>query len=225
MRRILLTGPIFFLAFACAGAATIAQWNFNSPVPDGTVSTGTNAPSAGSGTATLVGGATATFVTGDTTHDPAGSSDNSGWNTTHYPAATAANKSAGVRFDLSTTGYTNITLNWYQQNSPSASRYLRFQYTLDGSTFIEGDVIAVYGSGVFTNQSVNFSGIAGAGNNSAFGFRLVAEFESSATGSGASAYVPTDGTSYATTGTIRYDMVTISGTPPGAGKHPPYIFS
>ena len=68
---VLFTNPVVF-----------AQWNFNSVTPDGNTTTGTTTPSIGAGTAALVGGATATFATGDTTFDPAGSTDNSGWNTT-----------------------------------------------------------------------------------------------------------------------------------------------
>src|SRR5215470_15376787 len=100
-----------FLVFLCLlsgscrlDAGVIAQWNFNSLVPDADVSTGSTLASQGSGYATAIGGITWTFVTGDTRHDPAGTIDNSAWRTTKYPAATGANKSAGVRFDVDTTG-------------------------------------------------------------------------------------------------------------------------
>ena len=86
-------------------AATIAEWNFNSAVPDGNTSTGTLLPSIGVGTAALVGSISGTFTAGDTKHDPAASTDNSAWHTASYPAATQADTSAGVRFNVDTTGY------------------------------------------------------------------------------------------------------------------------
>jgi len=43
-------------------------------------------------------GTTATFATGDTTFAPAGSTDNSGWNTTTYPEQGTGNKTRGAQF-------------------------------------------------------------------------------------------------------------------------------
>jgi len=48
-------------------------------------------------------------------------------------------------------------------------------------------------------------------NNPNFAFRIVAEFQNTATGSGTNFFVPAQ-TTYGTGGTIRFDMVTISGT-------------
>jgi len=64
-------------------------------------STGTNRPSVGNGTASLIGGTTATWATGST-NDPATSTDDSGWNTAAYPAQGGNNKTAGVQFGVST---------------------------------------------------------------------------------------------------------------------------
>jgi len=50
-------------------------------------------------------------------------------------------------------------------------------------------------------------------NNPNFVFRIVAEFQSTATGSGSAAYVAAySGSTYAPSGTTRFDMVTVSGT-------------
>lgn len=67
---------------------TVAQWNFNSTPPDANTGTGVTTPSTGSGTASLVGGTTATFASGDAgtgSTDPA-TGDDSGWNVTAFPA-------------------------------------------------------------------------------------------------------------------------------------------
>lgn len=218
---------LVLLSMASARADIVAQWTFNSPAPDGDAKTGSRIPSTGNGLSSYVGGAgpasSGEFVAGNTRLDPAGAADNSAWNTSKYPPAASANKSAGVEFDVPTTDYENIVLSWSQQNSGSASRYARLQYTLDGSAFNDADVIALYAASVFTNQSVDLSAIAGAADNPRFGFRLVTEFESTATGSGTNAYVPTSGSSYTTSGTIRFDMVTISGALRAGANTPPHL--
>ncbi len=226
MKRDLLF--VFFLcgALSPGEGEIIAQWDFNSSPPDGAASTGTLAPCVGGGSASHVGGTTAAssgeFASGDTHLDPAGSADNSGWNTAGYPAADADNKTAGVRFDIDTTGFEHISISWSQRNSATATRYLRLQYTLDGIRFNEADLITVPAENAFTNQTIDLSAIPGAADNPLFGFQLVAEFESTANGWGAESYVATKpGSTYGKSGTIRFDMVTVSGVPiPGANTPP-----
>ncbi len=230
MKRILVVFPVLVIQFHAASAEVIAQWNFNSPVPDGNSKTGTSAPSVGTGTAVLVGGVQAAssgeFVSGDTHADPAHSIDNSAWNTSKYPATTDSNLTAGVRFDVPTTDYQNITLSWCQYNSGTASRYARLQYTLDGATFADADVIAIYADAVYTNKSVDLAAVPGVANNPAFGFRIVTEFEFTAIGSGAAAYAPTDPTTtYSGNGTVHFDMVTVSGSLIPGANTPPHIAS
>ena len=116
-------------------------------------------------------------------------------------------------------------MSWYQRNSATASRYARLQYTLDGNNFTDADVITIYVDSVFTNRTVNLSTVAGAANNPAFGFRVVSEFESTATNSGAAAYVATrtNSTYSGSSGTVRFDMVTLSGTIIPGANTPPVI--
>src|SRR4029077_8030438 len=108
MKTALLSLAFFFVNLVSPEAGVIAQWNFNSPIPDGSTTTGTTAPAFGAGAASLVGGVTAHFPTGSSS-DPA-SPDNSGWNPGTSPAAGANNKSAGVRFDVDTTGFEHISV-------------------------------------------------------------------------------------------------------------------
>ena len=49
-------------------------------------------------------------------------------------------------------------------------------------------------------------------DNANFAFRIVTEFESTAIGSGSAAYIGASNT-YGTGGNLRYDMVTVYGTP------------
>lgn len=202
---VLFTNPVIF-----------AQWNYNSVIPDNDTTTGSTVPSLGSGTASMVGGVTANgtgFATGNAALDPAGSTDNSAWNTTSYPPS-GNNKTAGVQFAVSTAGIQNIVMSWSQQSSKTGGKYFRLQYsTNNGASFQDFPVAAVLPLATnfyaFTND---LSVMAGVNNNSNFVFRIVAEFQSTATGSGSAAYVAANtGSTYASSGTTRFDMVSVSG--------------
>ena len=189
----------------------IAQWDFNSVPPNGTPTNGTTIPSIGTGTASLVTALTPSFAGGSTTDPASAGTDNSGWNTTGYPAASSGNKTAGVRFDVSTLGRQNLTVRWDQRVSNTGSKYSRLQYTTNGSSFIDFPTsVAVVTATVFEAHTNNLSALPGVNNNASFGFRIVNEFESTAIGSGASAYAGAS-SAYATGGTTRFDMVTLFG--------------
>jgi hypothetical protein len=201
-------------------AAIIAQWNFNSPTSDANVATGITTPSIGSGAAALIG-TTATFATGSSSDPASAGSDNSGWNTTSYPAATANNKSAGVQFNVSTVGKQNIVVSWDERVSNTGSKYVRLQYTTNGTAFFDfPTTTAINTAAVFESKTNNLSGFVGVNNNSNFAFRIVAEFESSAANTVNSNYVGAAG-SYGTSGTIRFDMVTAIGATIPASNAPP----
>src|ERR1035437_3313610 len=202
---------------ATAGADIITQWTSNdtnapatAPLPAGAV-----------GTAGLLGGTTAVYVA-VATSDQGGT--NKAWSIKGCPAKDVGNKTAGLQLSVSTVGYHDIALSWYQENTALASRYARLYYSLDGATFIERDVIAIYKDTSYTNKIISLSAIPGATNNPLFGIRIVAEFECTATGSGAASYVATkDGSTYGSSGAIHYDLVTISGTPFPPTNLPPTI--
>jgi len=199
----------------------VAQWNFNTVSADANVGTGSTSPSIGSGTAALVGGTTATFATGSN-GDPASSgNDNSGWNTTSYPAATANNKTAGVQFNVSTVGKQNIVVSWDERVSNTGSRYVRLQYTTNGTMFLDfPTATAINAATVFESKTNNLSGFMGVNNNPNFAFRIVTEFESSAANTSNSNYVGAAG-AYGTSGTVRFDMVTMIGTTIPSSNAPP----
>ncbi len=224
MIRTSLAMLMLFAAALCARSAdTIVQWTFNSSPPDANTVTGSVLPATGSGTASLVGGATATFF-GGTGADTFSVGDNSGWSTTTYPARGAANKTAGALFRVSTAGFENIVIGWAHRLSTTASKYVRFQYSIDGTNFIDGPVIdmTLVPVNTFAFQSVNLGAIAAVDNNPNFAFRMMAEFESTATGSGADDYASMGVIVYAPSGAIRYDLMTVAGTP-FTGNRPPSI--
>lgn len=195
-------------------ADTIAFWDFNSPVPDANPITGTTAPAFGSGTASYTGG-TGPYNTGfdaGSTNDPA-TLDNSGWDTTQYPAQGTANKTAGVRFDVSTAGYRDIAVRWDQRCGGNSSKYFRLQYTTNGTDFVDAPPALVFPAGSFQSNTVSLAGVPGVNTNPAFAFRLVAEFESTAITNGNANYVTPTGTGYSPGSRVRFDLVTVSGTP------------
>jgi hypothetical protein len=228
MKRMLaIVRIVMATAASCFGVDTIAQWDYNSALPDGSAATGTLFPSFGSGTASLVGGVSAVFAAGSG-NDPA-AEDNSGWNTSSYPPQGTSNKTAGVQFCVSTVGYSNIVISWEQKVSASASKYSRLQFSGDGSGFVDysqPEVATTASSAVsaFESHSASLKSFPEVNNSAGFTFRLVTEWESTALGSGADGYVTTFSTnSYSRAGTIRFDMVTIGGDRIGGANTPPFI--
>lgn len=200
------------VAFAAqiTAAAVITQWNFNQPA-----ATPVPAPfpaSTGVGNATLVGGTTATLASGVAnggSSDPVNTSPpNYGWNVTTFAAQGQQNKERGAQFSTSTVGFQDIVVSYDLRHSNTSSRFEQVQYTIDGSNFID---IAVFdgpaGDTWFNGRTVNLSSIPGVNDNPNFAIRVVAVFAPDT-----SAYAPSNATStYAASGTWRFDMVTVSG--------------
>ncbi len=190
--------------------ATITQWNFNSPAPDANTSTGTTTPAIGTGTASLVGGTTATFASGDASggsSDPA-TGDDSGWNVSTFPAQSTSPKTAGVQFSVPTTGFQNIVVSFDQRHSNTAANRAVFQYSTDGTNFTDfAAFTATAGDTWFNGRTADLTTIPAVNNNPNFAFRIVSDFAPSTTN-----YAPSNPTStYGTTSTWRFDMVTVSG--------------
>jgi len=216
-----ITSSVATLTVLVTNPVVIAQWNFNSTPPDGMVATGTSNPSLGIGTASLVGGATATFATGDTSLDPAGSTDNSGWNTATYPAQGTGNKTRGAQFAVSTAGKQNIVVAWSSESPSTGSKYGRLQYSTNGINFVDFPTAFINGTG-FTAKTNSLAAIPGVNDNTNFVFRFMAEWESSAANTLNSNYDAGDSTkNYGTAGSMRYDMVTVSGTAIITNSAPP----
>jgi hypothetical protein len=57
-----------------------------------------------------------------------------------------------------TTGYTNITVRFDVRWSNTASKYLRFQYTIDGTNWVDGpQLVAPGGDTWWSSQDINNS--------------------------------------------------------------------
>lgn len=212
-QTIFLTSLLGALAYASsAHAIVVTQWNFNSTTPDASTSTGTTSPAIGAGSALLVGGTTATFASGDASggsSDPA-VGDDSGWNTTNYAAQGTGDKTRGAYFAVSTVGYNNVVVSYDLRHSNTSSRYEQFQYSVDGLNFVDfAQFDGNAGDTWFNGRTVDLSSIVGVENNGNFTFRVLASFAP-----GSSVYVASNPiSSYGTSGTWRFDSVTVSAAP------------
>jgi hypothetical protein len=220
-----VTSAVAALTVISSQPVVIAQWDFNSATPDATTTTGTLNPFGGAGTASYVGGTSPNgsgFATGSGVDPNTG--DNSAWNVTNYPAINANNKSAGVKFAVSTAGRQNISVRWDQRVSNTGSKYARLQYTTDGTSFVDFQMPVVVGTAAsFEAKTNNLAGISAVNNNTNFAFRIVAEFESTAITNANAQYVAAStGNTYAPNGSFRFDMVTVTGIPiPPSGPAAP----
>lgn len=207
MNRLLVAAVV--LAGAASANGQIVQWNFNTAITP----PGTTVPNIGTGTASLVGGTTATFATGNPLDVVTAPTVNSGWNVTTWAAQGTGSGTRGVQFATSTAGFENIQVSWQHRHSNTSSRFVQFQYSTDGLSFTSAGLA---GDGIFTAtagdtwfaRSVDLSGIAGVADNASFAFRVVAIVDA-ASGN----YLTSNPTStYGTAGTNRFDLVTVTGT-------------
>jgi hypothetical protein len=204
------------LGLNASAQSIVASWNFNSTANDANVATGVLTTASGTGTATGIGGVVQTYATGNPTD--LNLSDNSGMQTTTYPAAGTNPKTAGVQFDVNTAGFNRLILEFYQRLSNTSANTWTLQYTLDKTGVSTGGIVtwtdattwtftpAATGTGdIWYFRSYDFSLITGLNNNANAGFRVVSNFDPT-TGN----YLASRSTStYSTSGTSRFDLVTI----------------
>ena len=222
-----MRGSLIVRAFVALGALAVtlglthaegvqlAFWNFNDN--DAIVDGGVNG-----GTLSLIGGVT--NPTGTFAGSPLDSgSPNRGYQTTNYPAQSTGNLTAGIVFNTPTTGYFNITVRFDVRWSNTASKFLRFQHTTDGTNWTNGlQLVAPGGDRWWSSQGINnpkgdnrffvdLSGDSAVNNNPNFAFRILAEFAPGENNYHGARDGNADG--YRTGGTLRYDLVEVQGVP------------
>jgi hypothetical protein len=213
-----------FFSYTSWSQATIAQWNFNGTSAT-EVAGGATSPqvSLGAGTAQLVGAATATFASGNTTAgtlETEAAATNFGWNTAGYAAAGTDNKGRGVQFNVSTVGQAGIVFKFEQRLSNSANNTYIVLYTADRTagtpTWIEAKTFSVTPAATGTGdtwynnplRTVDVSAVTALNDNPNVAFKVVSAFDPVA-----GDYVAARSTSVysaGTGGTVRYDMATIT---------------
>jgi len=212
MKQLVIAAAL--IAAGSANADTITQWNFNSVPADTSTSTGTLTPNIGAGVISLLNGVTTTgFNSGAGSSDTA--SDNTGFQTTTYAAQGAQNQLRGVQYNVSTVGFSDITVSYDLRHSNTSSRYEQFQYSIDGTNFTDFALFDGNVGDAWFNRSVDLSSIAGADNNASFSFRVVAAFAPTTAG-----YLASNPASNYAGGTWRFDAVTVSGAAVAAVPEP-----
>ncbi|MES2500826.1 MAG: PEP-CTERM sorting domain-containing protein [Pseudomonadota bacterium] len=195
------------LAAGSAHADTITQWNFNTVPADSSTATGTSTPNIGAGTIGLLNGVTNPgYNSGVGSSDTSLAANNSGYQTETYAAQSLQDKLRGVQYSVSTLGFEDITVTYDLRHSNTSSRYEQFQYSLDGTNFIDFALFDGNGGDTWFSRSVDLSSIAGANNNASFAFRVVATFAPTTT-----SYAASRSTSAYAGGTWRFDAVTVTG--------------
>lgn len=209
---------VFILFGAGAMAQPFVQWDFEN----------ITTPTFGSGTFSLVNiSLSNTSFNSQFPNAAAGSA----FNTTGYPAASEGSGTTGVEFAVSTEGRSGIIISMNMRHSNSASRFVRFLYSTDGTNFSTidltpdnsstrlllggannpansaidhtNDAFVALAGDTWHRRIVDLTSIAAVNNNPNFKFRVVTIFEP-----GTNAYrASTDGRSYETTGTLRFDSV------------------
>ncbi|MBX3406445.1 MAG: lamin tail domain-containing protein [Phycisphaeraceae bacterium] len=217
-------GAAMALAALAPAQTVITQWTFNSNPPDGNTATGTFSPAVGLGTAACYNVLPAIplveciFANGAGSTDPG--ADNSGWQTRGYQNQGENPGLVGVEFAADTSNFTGIVISWDHRHSNTSSRYVNVFYSVDGVNFVEAPSAPFEsnaGDTWFNDRTVDLSAISAANNNPNFKFRISPVFAPST-----SQYVAANGAStYASTGTHRFDMVTVRGT--ATGSIPPSV--
>jgi len=216
------TGAVASVTVVATPSTQLASWNYNSLVNDDNVNTGVDTPSIGSGTCFITFDTTLWEYRGGADADAADleeTNDNSGF--TWKGVLASFNKLSGVEVSVDTTGYRDILVSWNESNNSRSSRYMRFQYSTDGFTFIDATGFDFNGRNSWLLLNEALYGIAGVENNPNFKFRVVAEWESTATGSGGDNYVKNGGSSFsAANGVYILDMVSVWANPVGTPESP-----
>ncbi len=227
--RIILPAILFMVMLSgtymsSTGQTTISQWTYEPLLG----ATATPTPNTGLGTSALIGSMSGPGTATGMLLAGTGCGTQNGANPGAWAISTAApgsaNETSGAQFNVSTSGYTGITVRWDQRWSNSSANTVRLQYTTDGTnwqnfTMTAGNTTLCGGAinnGRFETNAgdqyrriiVDLSSITGINNNSNFGFRVVAaHYQSTSQFRQASST-----TSVATGGTWRFDNVIVSGT-------------
>ena len=221
-KTLTIIGLAAFASLTGSHAQIITQWNFNAE----------NAtPSIGSGTISLIGGATNSGY-----NSGAGSSDPTqpgfGYQTTTYPAQSTASGTAGIQLDVSTASfqsptYTGIQVSFDLRTSNTSSRWFRIDYTTNGGidwtlgSAVRMGAAANAGDTWHNGNSLLINDVA-ALDNANFGFRIVSVFSPDAFTEAASSTNYAANTAYEVArnttstyggGTWRFDMITVTAVP------------
>lgn len=202
------------LAVACAAAGAnagiVGKWNFDDRSTKAT---------SGEGAAELVGTRSAGWCSGATgrrTDRSMGVRGFDGSGDQFYAGY------RGVAFNLCTCGWDGLSVRWSQRIDRNASRWMQFEYSLDGDHFktdgLRNDgMIRVARANAFLRFTMDLRSIDGIADNPNFAFRIVAVKDPSTR-----RYATVGGGRYSPTARWMIDSVTAIGSPfeGGGGSTP-----
>jgi hypothetical protein len=127
---------------------------------------------------------------------------------------------------VSTVGAKNVAVSFDTRATTTSSKYERLQYTTNGTVFIDFPASSSFSGTLYESRSFSLVGFPGVRNNPNFGIRVVSEFESTAkyNNTNNANYVGVT-SAYGTSGTLSYDIVTISADAITDANTPPTISS
>lgn len=200
----------FFISISLQAGDIIASWTFN---------TGTQLPSVGKGTVSLIGQVSTEF--GKTGINPGlalpgglkeEDSHKAGlaFNTFNYPAQGTNAKTAGIQVVAGTVGYKNITISADVRQGGTSANKLMLQYTVDGVNWERAITYTTDENDTWYLRNFNFRSIKEVNNNDKFAIRFVTNFDDDVTDQ--KVYVPVKSSNiYSPTGSIRFDNIIIRG--------------
>ncbi len=211
MKIVALTTLLLFPLAGIAQQSIISQWNFNSKNPDGSLSTGSTDPSIGTGTLESCGGVELSFSTaGSNGGSSDNSPDNTGLNTTHYPAQGKNNSTGGIVFSCDLLEYKDIQLSVDARLTSTASKNILLSFSVDtGKTWNSVSTLVFTGAANSWQNSNQFDlrSFTELNDHPNALFKLVTIVDPTI-----QKYVPVGAnSSYSTSGSIRYDQLIISG--------------
>ena len=192
-------------ATAAAHADIVGKWTFDNR---------SVVANAGEGSAKLVGTQSAGWCTGTTgrrTDRSIGVRGFDGSGDQFYAGY------RGIAFDLCTCDWDDLRVSWSQRIDRNASRWMQFQYSVDGDHFktdgLRNDgMIRVGRANAFLRFSMDLRGIEGVADNEHFAFRIVAVKDPSTR-----RYATVGGAAYRPTARWMIDSVTAVGSPFAGG--------
>lgn len=130
-----------------------------------------------------------------------------------WPGQTAARKTHGIRFDVSTVGFSAVKVRWDMRhnikNYESGPNTSTFQYSTDGGfTWIDGPTWTSSGDQWYLNREVDLSDEPDVADNPLFAFRIMADWQP-----GYNRYMPCVGAAYSATRKWRLDLVRVHDDP------------
>jgi predicted extracellular nuclease len=180
----------FVFCYICGAQTLITKWSFDNS---------SNTPDSGTGSFLPVGGTAFTsYVSGNPSSGKA-------YGTNSYPSQSSNNEKAGIKIKIPSTGFNNLSLKFEQYNSNTASKKTVVLVSADDVNFTKVDSLIASSGVVWSSKTIDLSSYSFLNNKSEIQILLVSSFIGSS-------YVASGSTSsYATTGTWRFDNVAVYG--------------